>query len=219
MFNYYVFKKEKVLNVFNQLSIWLSFQLSIIFLIGIPVTLFFWSIKKRNKAVIKLLSIYWKVSLLFFISLLLLIGKYNYALVITNISTLLITASVWFWNDINDELKEYDFSYPLATTTKVWRWSLTFISLNFLIQSLQNFSCFSFINSDACVIWLQPSSNLYLILKNLFNFFFGANFTQPIAKFLGLFSLLIYILGLIQWLIIKLPKNGRNSCFSENGKN
>ncbi len=207
------------MNVFNQLSIWLSFQLSIIFLIGIPITLSFWSIKKRNKAVIKLLSIYWKISLLFFISLLLLIGKYSYALVITNISTLLITVSVWFWNDINDELREYDFSYSLTTTTKVWRWTITFISLNFFIQSLQNFNCFSLINSDACAIWLQPSSNLYLILKNLFNFFFGANFTQPIAKFLGLFSLLIYILGLIQWSIIKLPKNGRNSCFSENVKN
>ena len=207
------------MNVFNQLSIWLSFQLSIIFLIGIPVTLSFWSIKKRNKAVIKLLSIYWKVSLLFFISLLLLIGKYNYALVITNISTLLMTVSVWFWNDINDELSEYDFSYSLTTTTKIWRWAITFISLNFFIQSLQNFNCFSFINSDECAVWLQPSSNLYIIIKNLFNFFFGANFTQPIAKFLGLFSLLIYILGLIQWSVIKLPKNGRNSYFSENGKN
>ena len=207
------------MDVFNQLSIWLSFQLSIIFLIGIPITLSLWSIKKRNKAVNKLLSIYWKISLLFFISLLLLIGKYNYALVITNISTLLMTVSVWFWNDINDELREYDFSYSLTTTTKIWRWTITFISLNFFIQSLQNFNCFSFINSDECAIWLQPSSNLYLILKNLFNFFFGANFTQPIAKFLGLFSLLIYILGLIQWSIIKLPKNGRNSYFSENGKN
>ena len=207
------------MNVFNQLSIWLSFQLSIIFIIGIPVTLSFWSIKKSNKAVNKLLSIYWKISLLFFISLLLLIGEYNYALVITNISTLLMTISVWFWNDINDELKEYDFSYSLTTTIKIWRWTVTFISLNFLIQSLKNFSCLSFINSAACEIWLQPSSNLYIIIKNLFNFFFGANFTEPIAKFLGLFSLLIYILGLIQWSIIKLPKNGRNSCFSENGKN
>jgi len=207
------------LNVFNQLSIWLSFQLSIIFIIGIPVTLFLWSVKKRNKAVNKLLSIYWKISLLFFISLFLLIGKYNYALVITNISTLLMTVSVWFWNDINDELREYDFSYSLATTTKIWRWTVTFISLNFLIQSLQNFNCLSTINSDACAIWLQPSSNLYIFIKNLFNFFFGANFTQPIAKFLGLFSLFIYILGLIQWLIIKLPKHGRNSFFSENGRN
>jgi len=207
------------LDVFNQLSIWLSFQLSIIFLIGIPTTLFFWSIKKRNIAVNKLLSIYWKISLLFFISLLLLIGKYSYALVITNLSILLMTISVWFWDDINDELKEYDFTYLLTTTTKVWRWSLTFISLNFLIQSLRNINCFSSINSAACEIWLQPSSNFYIIIKNLFNFFFGANFTQPIAKFLGLFSLLIYTLGLIQWSIIKLPKHGRNSSFSENGKN
>ncbi len=207
------------MSVFNQLSVWLSFHLSIIFFIGIPASLFLWSIKKRNKAVNKLLSIYWKISLLFFISLLLLIGKYNYALIITNISTLLMTVSLWFWNDINDELKEYNFSYSFITTTKVWRWSILFISLNFLIQSLQNFSCFSFINSAECEIWLKPSSNLYIIIKSLFNFFFGANFTQPVAKYLGLFSLLIYILGLIQWLIIKLPKNGRNSRFSENGRN
>ena len=207
------------MNDLNQLSVWLSYQLSIFFLIGIPITLSFWSIKKSNKAINKLLSIYWKISLLFFISLLLLIGKYKYALLITNISTLLMTTSVWFWNDINDELNEYDLSYSLTTTTKVWRWSLTFISLNFLIQSLQNFQCFYFINSASCEIWLEPSSNFYNILKNLFNFFFGANFTEPIAKFLGLFSLLIYLLGLIQWSIIKLPKNGRNSCFSEYGKN
>jgi len=179
------------LNVFNQLSIWLSFQLSIIFLIGIPLTLSFWSIKKRNKAVSKLLSIYWKISLLFFISLLLLIGKYSYALVITNISTLLMTVSVWFWKDINDELREYDFSYILTTMTKIWRWTITFISLNFLIQSLQNFNCFSIVNSYACAIWLQPSLNLYISIKNLFNFFFGANFTQPIAKYLGFFSYMV----------------------------
>ena len=129
-----------------------------------------------------------------------------------------MTISIWFWNDINDELKEYNFSHALATTTKVWRWSLTFISFNFLIQSLQNISCFSLINSTACEVWLKPSTNFYNIIKSLFNFFFGANFTQTIAKFLGLFSLLIYILGLIQWSIIKLPKNGRNSCFSENGR-
>ena len=206
------------MNVLNHLSVWLSFQLSIVFIIGIPITLSFWSIQKQNKALNKLLSIYWKISLLFFISLLLLIGKFNYALIITNIATILMTISIWFWNDINDELREYDFSNSLTTTTKVWRWSLTFISFNFLIQSLQNSSCLTFINSAACDVWLQPSSNFYIIIKNLFNFFFGANFTQPIAKFIGLVSLLIYILGLIQWSIIKLPKNGRNSCFSENGR-
>ena len=127
--------------------------------------------------------------------------------------------SVWFWNDINDELKEYGISHVLTTTTKVWRWSLTFISLSFLIQSLNNISCISFINSPECGIWLKPSTNLYLILKNLFNFLFGASLSQPVAKFLGLFALFIYVLGLLQWAIIKLPKSGRNSGFSNYGKN
>ena len=206
---------KKVLNFLDQLSVWISFQLSIIFIVGIPCTLFCWSIKNRNKAIIKLLSNYWKVSLLFFIGLILLIGEYSFALLITNISLLLMTITVWFWNDINDELKEYDFSQVLATTTKVWRWSLTFLSLYFLIQSFQNFSCLFSINSSECEIWLKPSIDLFIIFKNLFNFFFGASFTQPVAKFFGLFSLLIYTLGLIQWSVIKLPRSGRNSGFYE----
>ena len=209
---------KKVLNFLNQISVWVSFQLSIIFLVGIPISLFCWAIYKRNKAISKLLTNYWKISLLFFISIILLIGKYNFALLITNISTFLMTTSVWFWNDINDELKEYKFSQVLPTTIKVWRWCLTFISLNFLLQTLQNTSCLSFINSDKCKIWLEPSTNLYYIFKSLFKFFFGAEFSVPVAKFLGLFALLIYILGLIQWSIIKLPKSGRNSGFSKYGK-
>jgi len=129
-----------------------------------------------------------------------------------------MTISVWFWNDINDELDAYSLSHALTTTTKVWRWSLTFISLNFLIQSLNNISCIYSINTTECQIWMQPSINFYLFLKNLFNFLFGASFSQPVAKFLGLFALLIYTLGLLQWAIIKLPKSGRNSGFSNYGR-
>ena len=107
-FNKLCMLKEKCLNILNQFQ-WLSFQLSLVFIVGIPLTLFFWSIKNKSKAITKLLTNYWKISLLFFISLILLIGKHNYLLV-TNISTLIMTISVWFWNDINEELKEYDFS-------------------------------------------------------------------------------------------------------------
>ena len=129
-----------------------------------------------------------------------------------------MTISVWFWNDINEELNEYRISHALTTTTKVWRWSITFISLSFLIQTLNNINCIYFINSAERENWLKPSINLYLILKNLFNFLFGASFSQPVAKFLGLFALLIYTLGLLQWAIIKLPKSGRNSGFSNYGR-
>ena len=102
----------------------------------------------------------------------------------------------------------------LITTTKSWRWGLTFISISFLIQSFQDIACLNSINSFECLKWSEPSKNLSKLINQLFNFLFGANFTEPIAKFVGLFALLIYVLGLLQWLIIKFPRSGRNSDFS-----
>ncbi len=204
------------MNSADQISIWVSFQLSAIFFVGIPTTLFIWAIKKRNKAIKKLLISYWKIAILFFISLVLLIGKLSFGLLITNLAILLMTISVWFWNDINSELKEYKIWHPLSTVTKIWRWALTFTSINFIIRSFNNQNCFLSINSEDCLNWLEPSKKLYSLFKNLFNFLFGANFSEPIALFLGLFALLIYTLGLLQWFLIKLPKNGRNSSFSND---
>ncbi len=198
----------------NEFSAWITFQLSSIFIVGVPLSILIWSIKKRNKAIEKLLITYWKVSILFFISLILFIGDVDFSLLILIISTSLMTICVWLWTDINRELKGYKLTNALVTTTKTWRWTLTFISISFLVNSVQNFSCFNSISSSECLRWSQPSENLSQIINQLFNFLFGANFTEPIAKFIGLFALLIYMLGLFQWLIIKLPRSGRNSGFS-----
>ena len=198
----------------NEFSTWITFQLSSVFIVGVPLSIFIWSIKKRNKAIEKLLIIYWKISILFLISLLLFIGGVDFSLLILIISTSLMTISVWFWNDINRELQGYKITNVLITTTKSWRWGLTFISISFLIQSFQEMPCLNSINSFECLKWSEPSKNLSKLVNQLFNFLFGANFTEPIAKFLGLFALLIYILGLLQWLIIKFPRSGRNSDFS-----
>ena len=198
----------------NEFSTWITFQLSSVFIVGVPLSIFIWSIKKRNKAIEKLLIIYWKISILFLISLLLFIGGVDFSLLILIISTSLMTISVWFWNDINRELQGYKINDVLITTTKSWRWGLTFISISFLIQSFQDIACLNSINSFECLKWSEPSKNLSKLINQLFNFLFGANFTEPIAKFVGLFALLIYILGLLQWLIIKFPRSGRNSDFS-----
>jgi len=197
----------------NEFSTWITFQLSSIFILGVPLSLFIWSIKRRNKAIEKLLTIYWKISILFLISLLLFIGGVDFSLLVLIISTVLMTISVWLWNDINRELKGYKLNNIFITTVKAWRWTLTFISISFLMQSFQDVSCLNSINSSECLKWSEPSENLSEIINQLFNFLFGANFTEPIAKFIGLFALLIYVLGLLQWLIIKLPKSGRNSDF------
>jgi len=202
----------------NEFSAWITFQLSSIFIVGVPLSIFIWSIKKRNKAIEKLLITYWKVSILFFISLILFIGGVQFSLLILIISTWLMTICVWLWNDINRELKGYKLTNALVTTTRAWRWALTFISISFLVQFLQNLSCINLINSSECLKWSEPSRNLSQIINQLFNFLFGASFTEPIAKFIGLFALLIYMLGLFQWFIIKLPKSGRNAGFSNYGE-
>ena len=202
----------------NEFPAWITFQLSSIFIVGFPISIFIWSIKKRNKAIEKLLITYWKVSILFFISLILFIGGVQFSLLILIISTLLMTICVWLWNDINRELKGYQLTNALVTTTRAWRWALTFISISFLVQCFQNLSCINSINSSECLKWSEPSKNLSQIIDQLFNFLFGANFTEPIAKFIGLFALLIYMLGLLQWFIIKLPRSGRNSGFSNYGE-
>ena len=198
----------------NEFSAWITFQLSSIFIVGVPLSIFIWSIKKRNKAIEKLLITYWKVSILFFISLILFIGGVEFSFLILIISTFLMTICIWLWTDINRELRGYKLTNALVTTTRVWRWALTFISISFLVNSFKDFSCLNSMNSSECLIWSEPSKNLSQIIDQFFNFLFGANFTEPIAKFIGLFALLIYVLGLLQWLIIKLPRSGRNSGFS-----
>ena len=202
----------------NEFSTWITFQLSSVFIVGVPLSIFIWSIKKRNKAIEKLLTIYWKISILFLISLLLFIGGVDFSLLVLIISTVLMTISVWLWNDINRELKGYKLNNIFITTVKAWRWTLTFISISFLMQSFQDVSCLNSINSSECLKWSEPSKNLSDIINQLFNFLFGANFTEAIAKFIGLFALLIYTLGLFQWFIIKLPRSGRNSGFSNYGE-
>ena len=202
----------------NEFSAWVTFQLSSIFIVGVPISIFIWSIKKKNKAIEKLFVTYWKISILFFISLLLFIGDVDYSFLILIISTSLMTISVWLWIDINRELKGYKLTNALVTTTRAWRWALTFLCISFLVHGLQDFSCLNSINNPECLAWSRPSENLSQIINQLFNFLFGANFTEPMAKFIGLFTLLIYMIGLFQWFVIKLPKSGRNSGFSNIGE-
>tara|TARA_Y100000589_G_scaffold194708_1_gene184151 strand:- start:19 stop:639 length:621 start_codon:yes stop_codon:yes gene_type:complete len=204
---------------FNEISIWVTFRISAIFVVGVPLVLLIWSIKEKNKVIQKLLSNYWKISILFFISLILFIGKLNFSLLILNISMILMSICIWFWNDINTELDEYKTSHSLTFVTKIWRWAITFIAIAFVVQGINNSSCLTLINTKECISWIEPSKHLYSILNKLFRFLFGGNFSEPIAKFLGLFSLFMYSLGLLQWIIIKFPRTGRNSDFSNYGDN
>tara|TARA_Y100001978_G_scaffold198778_1_gene211798 strand:- start:964 stop:1587 length:624 start_codon:yes stop_codon:yes gene_type:complete len=207
------------LSFFNEIAIWINFRISVVFILGLPFVLLIWSIKEKNKVIQKLLFNYWRISILFFISLILFVGNVDFSLLVLNISIILMTICIWFWSDINIELNEYKITHSLTFTTKIWRWAITFIAITFIAQGINNLPCMTSINLAECTPWIEPSKNLYTIINKSFRFLFGANFSEPVAKFLGLFALFIYSLGLFQWIIIKLPKTGRNSDFSNYGDN
>jgi hypothetical protein len=63
--------------------------------------------------------------------------------------------------------------------------------------------------SPRCAVWLQPPSALHQHLETVFDFVFGGQWTPGVAAFIGYVGLLAYVVGLVQWLLVRLPKLGR----------
>ena len=62
---------------------------------------------------------------------------------------------------------------------------------------------------ENCNIWLIGPSNLHQSTKTILDFLFGGNWNEMLSGFLGYIGLIMYIIGIIQWLLIRLPKQGR----------
>jgi hypothetical protein len=43
----------------------------------------------------------------------------------------------------------------------------------------------------------------------VFAFVFGGSWTPAVAAFIGYVGLVAYVVGLLQWLLVRLPKQGR----------
>ena len=65
------------------------------------------------------------------------------------------------------------------------------------------------LSNNTCIGLLEAPKQLNFAAGGLFNFLFGANWTESLAAFTGYIALLAYIVGLIQWILIRLPKQGR----------
>ncbi len=114
-----------------QILIWLSYRIAAIFALGLPLFLLIWSKVAKVSSIDRLLSIYWKVSSLYAINLLFLSGENQLGQLISFISPILMVSSIWFWVDLNEEIDEMYIYKPIALTTRIWRWTLSFwVALN-----------------------------------------------------------------------------------------
>ncbi len=189
--------------------VWLTYRLGATFALGLPLVLLVWAAVRRETAISRLMGIYWKVASLLVITLLLLTDQRPLGYVTALLAPVLMTVSVWFWVDLNEELADRPLRHPLVLTVRLWRWALSGFSVIAAGMAISSLSCVSAVKGADCKAWLEAPQGLHLVLERVFDFLFGGDWNEAVAAFLGYVMLVAYAVGLLQWLLIRLPRQGR----------
>ncbi len=192
-----------------QILVWLSYRIAATFAFGLPLFLFIWAKISNSSSIDRLLSIYWKVSSLYAINILFLSSESQLGLFISLISPILMIASIWFWVDLNEEIDEMYIYNPISLTTRIWRWSLSFWGILNTGLHIISWRCLNSINGNYCDTWREIPYNAFITTKIIIKFILDGNWTTTLATFFAYLALILYLIGLLQWLVIQFPKNGR----------
>ena len=192
-----------------QILVWLSYRIAATFAFGLPLFLLIWAKISNSSPIDRLLSIYWKVASLYAINLLFLSGESQLGQLISLISPILMVASIWFWIDLNEEIEEMYKYNPISLTTRIWRWTLSFWCILNTGLNLFSWECLNSINGNYCDTWREIPYNSFITTKVIIKFILDGNWTTTLATFFAYLALILYLIGLLQWLIIQFPKNGR----------
>lgn len=192
--------------------VWLDVRLGLLFAVGLPLVLLIWSAVRRQGSLLRLLGLYWKVSSLLFIGLLLHVANQPLAYGLVLLAQLLMVAAVWFWVDLNEELQDLPPWRPLPLTVRIWRWCLTFQSLASAVLASTALGCLlspAAAGTARCLVWRQPPQQLNALTDRGLDFVIGGDWNPTMAAFAGYLALLGYVVGLLQWLLVRLPRQGR----------
>jgi hypothetical protein len=192
-----------------QILVWLSYRIAATFAFGLPLFLLIWAKISNTSSIDRLLSIYWKVSSLYAISLLFLSGESQLGQLIAFISPIMMVFSIWFWIDLNEEIEEMPIYKPISLTTRIWRWTLSFWGILNTGLHIFSWKCLNSINQNYCDTWREIPYNSFITTKMIIKFILDGNWTTAFSTFFAYLALILYLIGLLQWLIMQLPKNGR----------
>jgi hypothetical protein len=188
-------------------AIWTDYRLAVVFAVLVPLALVVWSFLKQSDGIHQLMLIYWRVSSLLAVSVYLLIAALPIGFLSGWIALVLIPISLWFWVDINDEIRDLpDSALKFATTT--WRWALTVycgLSVVFQAQTLRcGFLSHEQLKLDiACEPWLRPAWGFREVIHST---------TKPwFLGTLGLIGLVAYGVALSYFVFFKLGKSKRSA--------
>ena len=190
--------------------VWLDYRLAAVFAVGLPLVLLLWAAWKQEQALVRLMGIYWKVASLLLITVLLLTDNKPLGYLLAFLAQLLVVVSVWFWVDLNEELDDLPPWRPLPFAIRAWRWGLSVYGVLGALLSALALDCVrGGVTRPFCRVWLEAPDDLHGGAASVFNFLFGGSWTGVIAAFVGYVALVGYGVGLLQWLLVRLPKQGR----------
>lgn len=195
--------------------IWTDYRLAVLFTAIIPLILTIWALVRQVDAIGRLLVIYWRVASLLMITVYLMapgwVGENppfeafcgRLGFVTAFVARILIPISLWFWVDLNDEIKDLPPSFLKLTLTS-WRWAVTvYCSLGAIFQ-IPFLSCAistEALETSFCQAWIQPPVAYWSIIHQ--------DSTPAFLGFLGLLGLSIYTLYFVYFLFVRLGKQGR----------
>jgi hypothetical protein len=190
--------------------VWLDVRLGLLFAVGVPLVLLGWAALRKEQALLRLLGIYWKVASLMVIALLLLTHSRPTGYVLLVLAPLLMVGALWLWVDLNEELADMPPWRALPLTMRLWRWSLTFYGLASAVLAATALPCVRGAGGrPLCQVWLEAPSGLHGVVAKVLGFIFGATWTPGVAAFVGYVLLVGYGVGLLQWLLLRVPRQGR----------
>lgn len=180
--------------------VWTDYRLALLFAVFIPLTILIWSWVQKSEAISLLMTIYWRVASLLAITVYLMIGGWGVGFITSFLSKLLIPISVWFWADLNEEIREQP-KKSLHLAFNVWRWAITIYCACGAVVQLFSLPCAFGAAADTCLAWREPS----LAFKDVFH----SGLTNGFLGFWGIVGLVIYALYLGYFLVIRLGRQGR----------
>lgn len=182
---------------------WTDYRLAVLFTIFIPLVLLIWSFLEKIVSIQRLLIIYWRVASLFVFSVYLLIPVWQVGFLTIFAYRLLILVSLWFWVDLNDEIRDLP-KKKLKLAVTAWRWAMTFYSTLGAIATIPLISCGFSADPTAeiaCKAWLEAPW--------LYQAMFHAQSKPGFLGFLGMTGFIVYMIYLAYFLLFRLIKQGR----------
>ena len=186
--------------------VWMDYRLAIVFLVIAPLFLLIWATFNRKEAMQRLLIIYWRVASLLMITVYVFIPGWKMGFFSGIIARILIPLSLWFWIDINEEIRDLPKSSIKFIFTS-WRWATTIYcilgaaaSSFFIPCGLSN----STLQTSFCGVWLEVPQAYKQILHNKPD-------NEGFLGFMGMVGLCIYALYLAYFLLVRVGKQGRSA--------